>query len=140
MKPVSIRHNVSEAVRQALLVLAQERLVSHSRNCGFSVVNLTGEDRKEGRQIRLPLETLSLERLSGLKDRMVQAGISSQFDLEFHGLICHKSGNAGLMGSLRNLPVPYFAYGSAFKVSIPDLTPQLLEARHKCYEECVRFL
>lgn len=76
MKPVSIRHNVSEAVRQALLVLAQERLVSHLRNCGFSVVNLTGEDRKVGRQIRLPLETLSLERLSGLKDRMVQAGIS----------------------------------------------------------------
>ena len=105
MKPVSIRHHVSEAVREALLVLAQERMVSHSRNCGFSVVNLTGEDRKEGRQIRLPLETLSLERLSG----------------------------------------------SAFKVSIPDLTPQLLEARHKCYveylsgestrtaEECVRF-
>ncbi len=64
MKPVSIRHNVSEAAREALLVLAQERLVSHSRNCGFSVVNLTGEDRKEGRQTRLPLETLSFERLS----------------------------------------------------------------------------
>ena len=105
MKPVSIRHHVSEAVREALLLLAQERLVSHSRNCGFSVVNLTGEDRKKVRQIRLPLETLSFERLSG----------------------------------------------SAFKVSIPDLTPRLPEAMHQCYveylsgestrtaEECVRF-
>lgn len=65
MKSVSIRHHVSEAVREALLVLAQERLVSHSRNCGFSVVNLTGEDCKAGRQIRLPLETLSLERPPG---------------------------------------------------------------------------
>ncbi len=200
LKPVSIRHNVSEAirrallagrfspgqalsevalaaemnvsrgpVREALLVLAQEGLVSHSQNYGFSVVNLTEEDRKEVRQIRLPLETLALElarpamdqaaleQLTGLKDRMINAYVKgkfiecTQFDVEFHELIWKKSGNARLMASLRNLLVPYFAYGSAFKVSRPDLTPQLLEAQHQCYveflsgessrtaEECVRF-
>src|SRR3954471_14970305 len=76
--------NVSRGpVREALLVLAQEGLVSHSQNYGFSVVNLTDEDRKEVRQIRIPLETLALElakpamdqsvlqQLAGLKDRMV---------------------------------------------------------------------
>ncbi len=200
LKPVSIRHNVSEAirrallagrfspgealsevalaaemnvsrgpVREALLVLAQEGLVSHSQNYGFSVVNLTEDDRKEVRQIRLPLETLalelakpamdqaSLEQLSGLKDRMIDAYVKgkfiecTQFDVEFHSLIWKKSGNTRLMASLRNLLVPYFAYGSAFKLSRPDLTPQLMEAQHTCYveflagestrtaEECVRF-
>src|SRR6476620_2779320 len=88
-------------VREALLVLAQEGLVSHSQNYGFSVINLTEQDRKEVRQIRLPLETLALElakpamdaptleHLSGLKDRMVEAYQGghfiecTQFDLEF---------------------------------------------------------
>ena len=200
LKPVSIRHNVSEAirrallagrftpgealsevalaaemnvsrgpVREALLVLAQEGLVSHSQNYGFSVVNLTEQDRKEVREVRLPLETLALElarpamdqpaleQLSSLKDRMVHAYVAgnfiecTQFDLEFHSLVWKKCGNARLMASLRNLLVPYFAYGSAFKVSRPDLTPQLLEAQHLWYveflsgestrtaEECVRF-
>ena len=200
LKPVSIRHSVSEAirrallagrfrpgealsevalaaemkvsrgpVREALLVLAQEGLVCHSQNYGFSVVNLTEEDRTEVRQIRLPLETLALElakpamdavtleQLSTLKDKMVQAYVDglfiecTQFDVEFHNLIWKKSGNARLLASLRNLLAPYFAYGSAFKISRPDLTPELLAAQHKCYvdflsgesiqtaEECVRF-
>ncbi|MEO8125690.1 MAG: GntR family transcriptional regulator [Bryobacteraceae bacterium] len=200
LKPVSIRHNVSEAirrallagrfspgqalsevalagemqvsrgpVREALLVLAQEGLVSHSQNYGFSVVNLTEADRKEVRQIRLPLETLALElakpamdqaalqQLTVLKDQMVQAYVAgqliecTQFDVDFHGLIWKKTGNSRLLASLRNLLAPYFAYGSAFKVSRPDLTPELLETQHKYYvdflsgetnqtaAECVRF-
>jgi DNA-binding GntR family transcriptional regulator len=162
--------NVSRGpVREALLVLVQEGLVTHSQNYGFSVVDLTDQDLKEVRQIRQPLETLALElakpamdavslnQLAGLKEQMVSAYSDgkliecTQFDLEFHSLIWQRSGNTRLMASLRNLLVPYFAYGSAFKVSRPDLTPELLEAQHACYvdflagesvktaEECVRF-
>ena len=36
-------------------------------------------------------------------------------------------GNKRLFSSLRNLMVPYFAYGSAFRMSRPDLTPELLD-------------
>jgi DNA-binding GntR family transcriptional regulator len=162
--------NVSRGpVREALLVLAQEGLVTHTQNYGFSVVNLTEQDRKEVQQLRLPLESLALElakalidqdaieQLTDLKDRMVSAYANGrfsecpQFDLEFHSLIWQRSANSRLVVSLSNLLVPYFAYGSAFKISRPDLTPQLLEAQHRSYidflgggssqtsEECVRF-
>ena len=162
--------NVSRGpVREALLVLAQEGLVTHSQNYGFSVVDLTKQDLQEIWQLRLPLETLALElarpamhaatidELSRLIAGMMDAYIGgrfiecTRFDLEFHSLIWQLSGNARLAASLRNLLVPYFAYGSAFKASRPDLTAQLLEEQHLYYvdflagrssrsaEECVRF-
>ena len=48
-------------VREALLVLAQQGLVTHSHNYGFSVARFTEQDRLEVLQVRLPLETLALE-------------------------------------------------------------------------------
>ena len=49
--------NVSRGpVREALLVLAQEGLVSHSQNYGFSVLEFNEQDRTEVQQVRLPLE------------------------------------------------------------------------------------
>ena len=48
-------------VREALLVLAQEGLVSHSQNYGFSVLEFNELDRTEVQQVRLPLEVLALE-------------------------------------------------------------------------------
>src|ERR671914_35648 len=54
--------NVSRGpVREALLVLAQEGLVSHSQNYGFSVLAFNEHDRTEVQQVRLPLEILALE-------------------------------------------------------------------------------
>ena len=54
--------NVSRGpVREALLVLAREGLVSHSQNYGFSVLEFSEHDRLEIQQVRLPLETLALE-------------------------------------------------------------------------------
>ena len=54
--------NVSRGpVREALLVLAQEGLVSHSQNYGFSVLEFNEQDRTEVQQVRLPLEVLALE-------------------------------------------------------------------------------
>jgi DNA-binding GntR family transcriptional regulator len=162
--------NVSRGpVREALLVLAQEGLVSHSQNYGFSVLNFTESDRQEIQQVRLPLEILALDmarrgiaetdieqlsRLNGCivteykKDNTVEC---TQADLRFHALIWERSGNTRLVASLRNLMIPYFAYGSAFRLSRPDLTAEMLDSQHRSYidflsgsssqsaEECVRF-
>jgi DNA-binding GntR family transcriptional regulator len=162
--------NVSRGpVREALLVLAQEGLVSHSQNYGFSVVAFNEHDRKEVQQVRLPLEILSLELarpnfmeqdlrdIRSLADRMTKAYEESrhaectQADLEFHTFIWNRTGNTRLLTALRNLMVPYFAYGSAFRMSRPDLTAELLRAQHQSFidylsgasdqaaDQCVRF-
>jgi DNA-binding GntR family transcriptional regulator len=162
--------NVSRGpVREALLVLAQEGLVSHSQNYGFSVLNFTEHDRQEIQQVRLPLEILALDmarrriaetdlqqltHLNGCivaeyrTDNVIEC---TQADLRFHALIWERSGNARLVASLRNLMVPYFAYGSVFRLSRPDLSAALLDAQHQSYidflsggsnqsaEECVRY-
>src|SRR5512132_2316003 len=48
-------------VREALLVLAQEGLLVHRQNRGFSVLEFTDEDRKAINDVRLPLEARALE-------------------------------------------------------------------------------
>jgi DNA-binding GntR family transcriptional regulator len=163
--------NVSRGpVREALLVLAQEGLVTHSQNYGFSVLSFTEADRREVQQVRLPLEVLALELarerirpedLGELRERKRQivAGFcerhsveTTQADLAFHRLIWERAGNSRLLISLSNLLVPYFAYGSAFNIARPDLTPELLDEQHEAYiaflandgskadaEKCVRF-
>ena len=162
--------NVSRGpVREALLVLAQEGLVSHSQNYGFSVLEFNEQDRREVQQIRLPLEILALNlavvnitqvdlrTLDALTEQMTQAYEDrryvecTQADLDFHSLVWERAGNKRLFSALRNLMVPYFAYGSAFRMSRPDLTSELLGEQHRCFtrflsgvsdqtaEECVRF-
>ena len=103
--------NVSRGpVREALLVLAQEGLVSHSQNYGFSVLNFTEQDRHEIQQVRLPLEILALDmarrriaeldlqQLTQLKDRILTEYRTdnviecTQADLRFHTLIWERSG------------------------------------------------
>lgn len=166
---IATEMNVSRGpVREALLVLSQEGLVSHSQNYGFSVMEFTEADLTEVSQVRLPLETLALKlakpnvagshfrKLRDCKTRMVSAFQRRDFvectqaDLAFHSLIWECSGNSRLIASLRNLLVPYFAYGSAFRISRPDLTAELLEEQHESYivyleggatlsaKECVR--
>jgi DNA-binding GntR family transcriptional regulator len=162
--------NVSRGpVREALLVLAQEGLVSHSQNYGFSVLEFSEHDRNEVQQIRLPLEILALslakanisdrdlQDLSSLSDRMVETYQQrnyvecTQADLDFHSVVWQRSGNQRLYSSLRNLAVPYFAYGSAYRMSRPDLTADLLGMQHRAFidylagasdqtaDQCVRF-
>jgi len=162
--------NVSRGpVREALLVLAQEGLVSHSQNYGFSVLKFDEHDRTEVQQIRLPLEILALDlargnlaetdlqKLESLTVCMMDAYETQRYvectqaDLDFHTLVWSWTGNDRLLSSLRNLMVPYFAYGSAFRMSRPDLTPELLGAQHRSFieflsgnsdrtaDQCVRF-
>jgi DNA-binding GntR family transcriptional regulator len=120
-------------------------------------------------QIRLPLETLALElakariseeelrTLDSISNRIAEAYDqgqhleSTQADLEFHTVVWGCTGNRRLLTSLRNLMVPYFAYGSVFRLSRPDLSAGLLQQQHASFidflsgasdqtaEQCVRF-
>ncbi len=149
--------NVSRGpVREALLVLAQEGLVTHSQNYGFSVLRLTAQDREEIRQVRFPLEVLALKlarermdpsALAALEEgigeicRLFAAGRNADCvmaDMNFHARIWDASGNARLAQTLRTLLVPFFAYGSVYKMSRPDLTEQLLEEQHRQYLDFLR--
>ncbi len=156
-------------VREALLVLVQEGLLTHSPNRGFSVVNFTPEDLREINEVRVPLEATALtlakpkilpgdlDRLRDLRAEMVTTYTaedlfgSSRADIAFHKLIWERTGNGRLSATLNTLLAPFFAYGSLFNIGRPELTPVLLEQEHQAFidflagqekrsaEECVRF-
>jgi DNA-binding GntR family transcriptional regulator len=136
-------------VREALLLLVQEGLVTHSPNRGFSVVQITAADLQEIHDVRVPLETTALAmakphiaktdiaRLEELKNKMVDEYtdqnvlLCSQSDMAFHRLIWDRTGNARLAEVLRNLLAPFFAYGSLFSSHRrPDLSVQLIAEEH----------
>src|SRR5580704_349763 len=48
-------------VREALLLLAQEGLVVHSPNRGFSIVQITAKDMREIQEVSMPLEAMALD-------------------------------------------------------------------------------
>ena len=156
-------------VREALLVLVQEGLLTHSPNRGFSVVNFTGEDLREINQVRIPLEGTALrlakpnvssgdvDRLSELRSEMVKTYKAEDFltcsraDMGFHRLIWERTGNGRLSTTLNTLLAPFFAYGSLYNIGRSELTPALLHDEHQAFidfltgqekrsaEECVRF-
>lgn len=149
--------NVSRGpVREALLVLSQEGLLTHSQNYGFSVLRFTEQDRTEIRQVRHPLEVLALtlardrigpadiERLKGSARGIVAAyreghrADCTTFDLNFHADIWDSSGNIRLARMLKTLMWPYFAYGSVYHMSRPDLTAELLDEQHEAYLQYLR--
>jgi DNA-binding GntR family transcriptional regulator len=136
-------------VREALLLLVQEGLVTHSPNRGFSVIQITADDLQEIQQVRLPLETLALQlaatritdnqvrQLELLRDEMVQrysendVPLFTQFDISFHSLIWDCTGNTKLASTLKNLLAPYFTFGALFAVHRrPDLSAQLIAEEH----------
>lgn len=161
--------NVSRGpVREALLVLAQEGLLVHHQNRGFSVLEFSERDLAAIETVRVPLEAIALklardritaegvERLESLRDNLValfeaeQQGEVVQAELDFHSAIWQESGNPWLVGSLRRIMVPCFTYGTAFKMRPPELTAAAMEHIHSLYidyikgkdrhqaEECVR--
>jgi DNA-binding GntR family transcriptional regulator len=155
--------------REALLVLVEEGLLTHSPNRGFSVVNLTEEDCVHIVELRLPLEAKALERarervtaedlekLAQMKAELVKLFRDSEqpardsLETAFHGYVWELSGNPWLVNALRRAVVPLFTFGR--RVGGPRVGPQpsLADARHQMYidylarktprtaEECVRF-
>jgi DNA-binding GntR family transcriptional regulator len=156
-------------VREALLLLIQDGLVTHSPNRGFYVIQLTATDLREISEVRLPLESAALamaqpnvssddlSKLEKLRDKMIETHAAREIllcgkcDMEFHSLIWDRTGNSRLAATMRHLLAPMFAYGAFFSVGRPDLTPQLLAEEHDLFirflrgradrsaEQCVRF-
>ncbi|MCC6361953.1 MAG: GntR family transcriptional regulator [Bryobacterales bacterium] len=156
-------------VREALLLLTQEGLVTHSQNRGFAVLNFTEADHAAASQVRYPLETTALQlarlhqtpadilQLERIKRRMLEnfragdARARLQDELDFHNLIWNLSGNAYLVSCLQRVTIPAFTYGAAYRMNRPDLTSELFDTQHQFYidylkgattktaAECVRF-
>jgi DNA-binding GntR family transcriptional regulator len=160
--------NVSRGpVREALLVLAQQGLILHSQNHGFSVLGFTDKDHEEIDEVRLELETLALslararitpeelELVEAANARMVavfRKTASAEWvkaELEFHSLIWELSGNRWLADCLKRVMIPYFHYETAFRLE-PEITDQQFADLHQIYvnflkgtssrtaEQCVR--
>ncbi|MEO7652429.1 MAG: GntR family transcriptional regulator, partial [Bryobacteraceae bacterium] len=108
-------------VREALLVLAEDGLVTHEQNRGFSALRVTPEDCAHISQVRLLLETHALElgrprataedlrRLTALKVELLALFRSEEppsrdeAEMAFHGYVLELSGNPWLAKSLRRV-------------------------------------
>ncbi|MEO7653050.1 MAG: GntR family transcriptional regulator [Bryobacteraceae bacterium] len=138
-------------VREALLLLTEQGLVTHSQNRGFAVLNFTEADQDASDQVRYQLETLALRlargcmsrtrvgSLQAVKDRMVEQFRTGdirgrvQGEIDFHGMIAQGSGNSYLALCLQRVSIPNFTYGSAFRLNRPDLTLKLFDEQHQLY-------
>lgn len=150
--------NVSRGpVREALLVLTEEGLITHSPNRGFAVLEFTPEDRAEIDQVRLSLETLALEQARGkfsqeeldelqrLQEEVVRLFKDSEYpardsaEMAFHQMIWAKSGNKWLENTLRRIMTPYFTYSRflpAISTNRPD--PEIVAQQHQRYVNFVK--
>ena len=156
-------------VREALLLLSEEGLLTHIPNRGFFVLQLTERDRELIDTVRLPLETLALcearnrvqpehiAELEQIQDKMLEAFSMKDMntwtvqDQLFHSRIWEVAGNPWLVSAMRRIMTPYFAFSMAYKLKDPNLSYELMSERHCLYieylkgtsgksaEECVRF-
>jgi DNA-binding GntR family transcriptional regulator len=156
-------------VREAMLVLVEEGLLTHSPNRGFSVIDLSAEDRTHIAELRLLLEARALERgrdrvkpgdltrLTEMKDELVRLFKDSErpardaMEIAFHGYIWDLSGNPWLVDALRRAMVPMFIFGRYLGLSQVTMDAAFAEEQHQLYidylarktdrtaEQCVRF-
>jgi DNA-binding GntR family transcriptional regulator len=156
-------------IREALLGLVEEGLLTHSPNRGFLVIDLSAEDKEHIAELRLLLEARALERgreratpadlarLVELKDELVglfkdnERPARDALEIAFHGYIWELSGNPWLVAALRRTMVPLFIFGRYLGISRSNLDPVLGDAQHQLYidylarktdrtaEQCVRF-
>jgi DNA-binding GntR family transcriptional regulator len=155
-------------LREALVSLTQEGLLSYSQNKGFSVPTFTQEDRRNIDEVRMLLEARTLElarkaatpeQIGFLEERMEEVLESfsrgeplarERAEMAFHGAIWDLCGNPWLVKSLRRVMLPYFTY--CLNLAPPPDVPTVEEMRerHRVYldylatqtdrtaEECVR--
>ena len=156
-------------IREALLVLVEEGLLTHSPNRGFAVIDLSPEDKKHIAELRLLLETRALERgrervtpedlarLGQMKDELVRLFKDSErpardaMEIAFHGYVWELSGNPWLVNALRRTMVPLFIFGRYLGMSRASIDPAFADEQHQLYidylagktdrtaEQCVRF-
>lgn len=156
-------------IREALLVLVEEGLLVHSPNRGFSVIDLSAEDKEHIAELRLMLEARALERgrervtpadlvrLAAMKDELVSLFADSQrpardaMEIAFHGFVWELSGNPWLVDALKRTMVPLFIFGRYLGISRVSMDPALADEQHQLYidylarqttrtaEQCVRF-
>lgn len=142
-------------VREALLVLAQQGLITHSQNHGFSVLGFSDRDHAEIDAVRLELESLALtlaralitpdemdmlEKATARLSNVVRKYSSAEWvraELEFHELVWELSGNRWLSDSLRRVMVPYFHYETAFRLE-PQITDQQFADLHQIYVDYLK--
>ena len=142
-------------VREALLVLAQQGLIAHSHNHGFSVLGFTDRDHAEIDAVRLELESLALtlararitpdeldllERATSRMAAIIRKNSSAQWvrsELEFHELVWELSGNRWLSDCLHRVMVPYFHYETAFRLE-PQITDQRFAELHQIYVDFLK--
>jgi DNA-binding GntR family transcriptional regulator len=142
-------------VREALLVLAQQGLITHSQNHGFSVLGFSDRDHAEIDEVRLELETLALtlararitsdeldllEKASARMASVIRKNSSAEWvksELEFHELIWELAGNRWLSDCLRRVMVPYFHYETAFRLE-PQITDQQFADLHQIYVDFLK--
>ncbi|MFN7939914.1 MAG: GntR family transcriptional regulator [Bryobacteraceae bacterium] len=154
-------------VREALLVLQQEGLVTHAQNRGFAVMALGPGDRQAMVKVRIPLEALALElakpvvqaadllELEAAIDRMVStyltdSAITARDDLAFHERLWELTGNSWLLIALRRITKPFFMHTMMYRARTEQLDVATYERQHRDYmaflrgetdmsaEECVR--
>ena len=156
-------------VREALLVLVEEGLLTHSPNRGFSVIDLSAEDKAHIAELRLLLESRALERgrervtpddlarLTEMKEELVGLFKDSErpardaMEIAFHGYIWELSGNPWLVDALRRAMVPVFIFGRYLGLSQVSMDPAFADEQHQLYidylarktdrtaDQCVRF-
>ena len=140
-------------VREAMLVLAQEGLLTHTQNRGFSVLNFTARDLEQIEAVRVPLESLALsaarervtendlKRLQAFKDELVRAFEAGEYadrirgEVNFHAAIWEMAGNPWLVACLKRVMIPSFTYGTAFRMDRPDMTAEQFDWMHRLYIE-----
>ena len=155
-------------VREAMLVLVADGLLCHTQNRGFSVLDFSATDLRQIEAVRIPLESLALESarehagpadmetLDRSKDELCR--LFAEGDLQgslrgevgFHGAIWELSGNPWLVSTLKRIMIPSFTFGTALRMTRPDLSASVLDDLHSLYirylkgdtvcsaEECVR--
>lgn len=156
-------------IREALLVLVEEGLLTHSPNRGFSVIDLSAEDKEHIAELRLMLESRALERgrervtpadlkrLGDMKDELVSLFQDSErpardaMEIAFHGYVWELSGNPWLVNALKRTMMPLFLFGRYLGISRASMDVALADQQHQLYidylarktnrtaEQCVRF-